>query len=638
VAALVLGLFAVAVLRAVQLQVVRASGLQAQADDQRQHRIKLLPARGKILDRNLRELAVTVPGASVFVDPSRVRNDPRSLELLIEELDLDPATAWQRLEQGSSRFAWLKRGVTPREAEAVQAGLFPGAGIAKEPRRYYPKKALAGQVLGFVGVDGKGLGGIEYRYDPILRGRPAAVRAERDARGSLLLPDAPDPSDGAGRSVVLTLDQTIQHIAEEELAGAVEKSRAKGGIAIVIEPDTGDIFALAQVPAFNPNALSRSRPEDRKIEAVVDVYEPGSTFKVMFLGILLDRGIARTSDLVFCENGSWRVHDRTIHDHAPHGWLSVADVLKVSSNIGVAKLSEKIAPEALYRGLREFGIGTPTDAGLPGESAGILPPLRAWSKMTPKTVAYGQGVSTTILQMASAVAAVGNGGLRMKPRFVRMVVDEKFQEMERIVPEVVGRSVSEATAATLTELMETVVHGEGGTGALAAVPGYLVAGKTGTSWKSNLEQGGYHRDKVVASFLGFAPSKKPRVAILVAVDEPSRGPRYGGAVAAPAFREITRRTLAYLQVPPEGEGVETEVTAVVSRSGRNGVAAAAGTMPDVRGLTMREALRGLEAARVPIRLTLLGSGLAVTQDPVPGTRLVANEVCRVVFRSPFSDR
>jgi cell division protein FtsI (penicillin-binding protein 3) len=308
-------------------------------------------------------------------------------------------------------------------------------------------------------------------------------------------------------------------------------------------------------------------------------------------------------------------------------------VLKLSSNIGVAKLSEKITPQALYEGFRGFGIGRPSGAGIPGESQGILPPPRAWSKLTPKTIAYGHGVSATALQVASAYAAVANGGLRMRPRLVRAVLDEQNREVEQFAPEPAGRAISAATAATLTRLMEAVVQGEDGTGARAAVPGYAVAGKTGTSWKPNLIQGGYHRDKVVASFAGFVPATAPRVVILVNVDEPTRGSRYGGMIAAPAFGKMARRILAYLQIAPEGEA-EGEVAVVRPRQ-RGARRTPAGTMPDLRGLTMREVLRGLDQAGVPIGLTLLGSGVAVTQDPAPGTRLDSGQVCRVLFRTVF---
>jgi len=637
IATCLLTLFAAAAVRATYLQIFRAAELQARAEEQRHRRLELLPARGDILDRNGKELAKSIPGASVFADPSCLLGSATELRQLCRTLGLEPREVTAALQRGGARFAWLKRRVTPREEEAVAALGIPGVGIAREPQRTYPKKGLAGQTVGFVGVDGRGLGGLEYRFDALLTGSPRIVQAERDARGCLLLPAAPDSNEGRGMSLVLTLDEAIQHIAEEELSRAVEASAARGGVAVVIDPASGEILALAQTPVFNPNAVSASRAEDRKIKAVVDVYEPGSTLKAVFLGVLLDQGLTETQDLVFCENGSWTVHGRTIHDHVPHGWLSVADVLKVSSNIGVAKLSEKIAPAALYEGLQRFGLGVATGVELGGESGGILPPTRAWSKLTPKTVAYGQGISTTALQLTSAIAAIANGGIRMHPRLVRAILDETGREVEHFAPEVAGRALSADAAATLGRMMERVVRQEDGTGTLARVPGYSVAGKTGTAWKPDPDGTGYLRDKIVASFVGFVPSRAPRIALLVAVDEPSQGSRYGGMVAAPAFAEMARRILGYLEVPPQEDPAAeaappVPLAPVARRSRPSDEQTPGGIMPELEGLTMREALRRLEGAGVDIRLSLLGSGIAATQDPDPGSRLAAGQACRIVFR------
>ncbi|MDW7709741.1 MAG: penicillin-binding protein [Deferrisomatales bacterium] len=631
IAGCVMVLFALAALRAVQLQVFDAPELLARTEDQRRQRLELLPARGAILDRHGRELAKSIPGASVFVDPSSLLGAQEDLERLCAALGLKVREARQALERGGARFAWLKRRITPREEEAVRSLGISGVGIAREPHRTYPKKTLAGQVVGFVGIDGRGLGGLEYRFDGLLRGKPRTVQAERDARGWLLLTSAPDTAEGSGRSLVLTLDETIQHVVEEELARAVDRSKARGGIAVAMDPVTGEILALAQVPLFNPNAVADSRSEDRKVRAVVEVYEPGSTFKAPFLGILFDQRLARPSDIVYCENGRWPVHRRAIHDTKPHGWLSVADVLKVSSNIGVAKLSEKLSPQALYDGLGRFGLGTPTGVELGGESGGILPPPARWSKLTPKTVSYGQGVSATALQVVTAIAALGNGGVRMKPHLLRAVLDEGGREVDQVQPEVAGRAIGADAAASLVRIMEQVVSGQDGTGAQAAVPGYRVAGKTGTSWKPDLVKGGYQRDKVVVSFAGFVPSRAPRLALLVAVDEPTQGSRYGSTVAAPAFREMARRILGYLKVPPEPGG-ETSGPAVARRPQRGDAETPMGTMPDVQGLTMREVLRRLEAAGVSLRVSLMGSGVAATQDPAPGTPLDGGQACRIVFR------
>ncbi len=632
VAAVVIGLLGAAGLRAAHLQLVRAPELRERARQQWVRRLELLPARGTIYDRNGRELARSLPGWSVFADPSVLLRDPKGLERLCGVLGLAPGTVRDRLRRGGRRFAWIKRGISPDEEKALRTLDLPGVGIVPEPQRYYPKRSLAGQVLGFVGVDGRGLGGIEHRFDGLLRGRPRRVVAFQDARRRLLLPDAPDPDASRGGSLVLTLDETIQHIAEEELSRAVERTRAKGGVAVVLDPATGEILALAQVPAFNPNAFRRSREQDRKPRAAVDVFEPGSTLKAVFLGILMDRGLVRPDDRVFCENGRWRVHGRTIHDHKPHGWLTVAEVLQVSSNIGVAKLSERIDPVELYRGLRAFGFGQRTGVELPGESAGLLPDPARWSLMTPKTLAYGQGIGATALQVAAAFAALANRGLRMELRLVREIRDASGRVVERFEPRPAGRAVSARTARVLTGLLERVPTPEG-TAPAAAVPGYRVAGKTGTAWKVDPDRGGYDRRRVVASFVGYVPAGRPRVVILVAVDEPRQGPRYGGVVAGPAFREIARRVLAYLRVPPDAEPARPR--AVVHAPRRAPRADPPGTMPDLRGLSMRDALRRLEAAAPGLEIKLLGTGWAAEQSPPAGTPLRPGTVCSVVFRPPW---
>ena len=636
-AAVVFGMFLVAALRAAQLQLVQDDQLRAQGERQRRRQLELLPERGPILDRNGRELAAIIPGTSVFADPLELLADPAALARVCRALGLDPGGTASRLRRGGSRFAWLKRGVTPDQERALLALEVEAVGTAREPQRYYPKKSLAGQVLGFVGVDGAGLGGIEYRYDSLLKGAARTVWAERDARGRLMLAQAPDRSAGQGRGLVLTLDEMVQHITEEELAAAVRRSEARGGMAVVMEPSTGEVLALAQMPLFNPNNLGDSRPEDRKVVAVADVYEPGSTVKALFLGVLLDRGAATSRDLVFCENGEWRVHGHTISDHHPHGWLSVADVLKVSSNIGVAKLSDRLSPQALYEGLRGFGLGESSAMELPGESRGILPPVAEWSKMTPRTAVYGHGISATGIQMAAAFAAVANGGVRMRPSLVRAVVDETGRPVQRFAPQRAGRALGAETAEALTRMLERVVYGEEGTGGEAAVPGYRVAGKTGTAWKPDPVRGGYQRHKVVASFAGFVPSRRPELAILVAVDEPTKGPRYGSTVAAPVFREIARRVLAYRQVAPDPEALVAEaVVEAEAKPARRPTRAeprpVPGRMPDLQGLTMRGALRAVEQSGVAVAPSLVGSGLAYRQEPAAGVALREGQSYRVEFQ------
>ncbi len=643
-AAILLGLFAAAGTRAVQLQLLDAEGLKARAKDQYEQKIKILPARGDILDRNGERLASSIPGASAYVNAKRAVEDKERFRAFCRALSLDPRETEARLAKRNFAFTTVKRKLSPAEEAAVREMNLPGTGVVPEPQRYYPKKALAGQVLGFTGADGEGLEGIEHLHEKTLGAKPLYVQAERDGsrQREELLARAPDIAAARGKSLVLTLDVWIQHAVEEELARAITEYGAKGGLAVVMDPATGAVLAMAQSPAFNPNDIASARPENRKNRNVVDIYEPGSTLKALFLSVLLDKEKARPGETVFCEQGNWRVHGRTIHDHERYGTLSIGEILKVSSNIGVAKLSQRLTPSEFYEGLLAFGLGQPTGIDLPGESRGLMLPPERWSGITGMTMAYGHGVSVTTLQLVSAVSALANGGVRMAPYIVEAVLDERGEEIERHTPAPLGRAVSERVAAKIRDFMIDVVHDKEGTGTGAGKSGYTVAGKTGTAWKPNPVTGGYDTSRIWASFVGFAPAKAPRIVALVALDEPSKGSRYGGVVAAPAFGEICGRVLPYLGVPPDREPVakeEPKKPVKQSAKGKGTKAppeeekrlAEAGVMPDLEGMTMREALLRLERTGVSVTAELEGSGFAARQSPAPGSVLAPGAVCRVTF-------
>ncbi len=635
----ILSLFAIAAAQSVNLQVYRAEGLQKRAQDQYERKIKILPERGKIYDRNGDELAGSVRGASAFVRTSKILKDKKLFARLCRELSLSKKELASKIRRRPTAVTTIKRRLSPTEEDAARSLGSKWVGIAPQTVRFYPKKDLAANVLGFVGSDGQGLGGLEHSYDVDLRGREMWIDADTDARASRLIDVAPGATASKGHSLVLTLDQSVQHIVEDELDRAVAASEAKGGMAVVMDPATGEVLAMAQSPRFNPNAYGAVSAEVRKNKAVVDVFEPGSTLKSIFMAVALDQGKISAKDSVFCENGSWKVHGHVIHDHVPHATLSMADVLKVSSNIGVAKLSQKLSDSELYNGYRDFGLGNLVGIELNGESRGILHTPSQWSKIDPMTIAYGQGISVTALQLTSALAALGNGGVRMRPYLVRSVLDETGREIERTEPEVLGRAVSEKSAATILRWMERVVHEEGGTAPLAAGSGYTVAGKTGTAWKP--EKGGYNHRKVVSSFMGIAPARDPKLAILIAVDEPTKGSRYGGIVAAPAFREIVRRILNKKGVPPDRALVAAKkppkrVSRTAPRKDAGIDSVTSGSMPELAGLTMRETLRRLERVGMALRLDLQGSGFAGRQQPKVGTVLTEGMLCTVEFESPWS--
>ncbi len=660
---LLLALFAVAIVRAVDLQVYRAPALKLRAEDQYSRKSLILPARGKILDRNNRELAASVPGSSAYVTGDKILENQDEFEKICATLKLDRYKTAEMIRKRGDACTTIKRRLIPAEEEAARK-LSVGSkffGVAPQPVRYYPNKSLAGQILGYVGQDGEGLGGLEAKYEEILRGNPIWLYAEKDARADQMLTEAPDPTKARGKSLLLTIDQSIQHIVEEELEKAVEEHGARGGFSMFVDPATGEILALAQVPRLNPNDFANVKAEDRKIKTISDVFEPGSTMKPVFISLLLESGAAKFTDQVFCENGKWNVFGKVIHDHSAHGVMGLGDIIKVSSNIGVAKLSQRIPNRTYREALLKYGFGRDSGIELKGESKGIVQPVSNWAKITPMTMAYGQGISVTAVQMVSAFSALANHGVMMKPHLVKAVLDENGKEIERIAPQEAGRPVSPVIADTVVRWMEAVVQDPGGTAKSADGSGYSVAGKTGTAWKAS--KGGYDNKKVVASFIGVAPSRAPRIVGLVALDEPTIGSLYGGIVAAPVYKSICGRVLNYLSVPPDKPvtvaekdkkvGKKDKADAKGDRKGEirddpdnsdrpDDMAAVEDPallrrqMPDLAGLTMREAVKRLEQTGVAIRLDLKGSGFVAGQDPAPGRVLDDGALCTIVFDSPFN--
>jgi cell division protein FtsI (penicillin-binding protein 3) len=459
---------------------------------------------------------------------------------------------------------------------------------------------------------------------------------ERDALGRDVAPHETVVKDASpGRSLVLTLDKNIQYLAEKELAKAVQSSGAKAGMAVVAEPATGKVLALANYPTFNPNSFSRYTPFQLRNRSVVDSFEPGSTFKIFLMAAAIEEKLVRPHDQVNCENGSYVFGGRTIRDDHPQGRISVSDVLRYSSNIGSAKIGFRLGDDRLHRYLKAFGFGEKTGIDLPGETGGGLRPVSRWYGSDLATIAFGQGVSASAIQLVSAVSAVANGGMLMKPYLVERVIDDAGRELKHIQPQPVRRVISADTAATVTRMMETVVA-TGGTGTKAAIEGFRVAGKTGTAQKVDPVSRGYSATKRTASFIGFVPAEKPQLTILVVIDEPSTSP-YGGVVAAPAFREIAFNTLCYLKgtnggantptmqvkaapaqpaVPQAAALRELEPAPEVGEGGRIDVAGAGTVMPDFRGMSMRRVLQVMEKRQINIQLR--GSGRVIEQYPQPG--------------------
>ncbi|MDO8446076.1 MAG: penicillin-binding transpeptidase domain-containing protein [Deltaproteobacteria bacterium] len=537
--------------RAFQLQVLKRDQLCKLAERQYKNKIPLVPKRGTIYSKGYEELAVTVEVDSVYAEPDEIEDPKFAAKRLAPILSVSRKKLEDHFSSSKS-FVWLARKVSPSLIERVKSLDIQGIGFVKENRRFYPNAELASHVVGFSGIDGSGLGGIELAQDAQIKGKVEFVRAERDALGKRTLPKDFGFEDSlTGNSIVLTIDKTIQYTAEKELANAVKKSGAKGGTAIVMDPKTGEVLAMANYPQFNPNDLSSSPQIALKNKAIVDTYEPGSTFKVFLLAAALEEGVVKPGDKFNCENGSMEFAGKVIHDTHKHGTLTVREIMKVSSNIGSVKIAAKLGKERYHDYLTSFGFGSPTGIELKGEGSGILRSMKTWSKLELANISFGQGVSVTPLQLATAFSAIANGGYLMKPYLIKDILDKDGKVIKRNQPQIVKKIISGETASKVTEMLRDAVA-EGGTGTAAALAGYDVAGKTGTSQKVSGGRG-YAGNKHVASFIGFVPARSPELVVLVAIDEPE-GIQYGGVVAAPAFKAIAESSLRYLNTPDKNGG------------------------------------------------------------------------------------
>lgn len=630
--------FAITSARAFYLQIIEKDQLVKLAEKQHQKIVALTPARGAIYDRNNAPLAVSIEMDSCYAEPRNIENIAETATRLAPFLGMSREAVENKLN-ASRNFAWLQRRMSPDLVLKIKALDIDGIGFVKETKRFYPNGEVAGHVIGFTGLDPDGLEGIELKYNNTILGSTGYLVTERDALGRDVAQKGIVVTKASkGQNVTLTLDKNIQYITEKELAKAVTECGAKGGMALVMEPQTGRVLAMANYPSFNPNSYFHYSPSVLRNKTIVDSFEPGSTFKVFLISAALEEKAVTPNDAFNCENGSYAIGGRVIHDTHKYGRLTVADILKYSSNIGAAKIGGRLGQERLYSHLKDFGFGARTGIDLPGEAYGYLRDGSQWFGVELATISFGQGVSATALQLAAAISAVANGGQLMKPYLVETISDENGVELERTSPQVQRRVISPETAATMARLMEGVTT-EGGTGMNAAVEGYRVAGKTGTAQKVDPVTRGYSTDKRTASFVGFVPAGNPRLTILVVVDEPKTSP-YGGVVAAPAFSAIAQQTLCYLKVPPDKEiktrhetikassPVPTDVTTAAAEGMIND--GSEGTvMPNFQGMSMREVLQAMEKKGLNVKL--LGSGRAIEQSPLPGRRIGPNDQVWVKF-------
>ncbi|HYH44890.1 MAG TPA: penicillin-binding transpeptidase domain-containing protein [Thermoanaerobaculia bacterium] len=533
--------------RLVHLQIVRHEHYTDKAARQQRTAVELDPPRGTIYDAQGRELAVSVQVDSLWADPSDVKDPVGTARQLARVLGADEAALAARLQKKSD-FVWLARKLDPPVAAAVRALGLEGIRFLPESKRYYPMRDLAAQVLGYVGTDNRGLGGLELVYDKQIAGRPGKRTLLRDARrGTVVAPGLAFSDPEPGGDLHLTLDATIQHIVERELAKAVEERRAKSGSMVLLDPATGAVLAMATYPSFDPNRYGDYPAARWRNRAIMDAYEPGSTFKVVTAAAALEAGLVKPTDMFDCEMGSITLLGIRIRDHKPFGRLTFAEVLAKSSNVGTIKTALLLGDERLYTTVRGFGFGRPTGIDLPGESQGILAPRESWRPLTKAYVSFGQGISVTALQLVNALGAVANDGQLLTPYVVSAMGRGEAIQKLHAAPVVAGRPISAATARELRLLLEGVVAG--GTGRAAGVAGYRVGGKTGTAQKPL--NGGYSRSGYVPSFFGLAPADRPVIVGVVAVDEPQGFAYHGGQVAAPIFGAVARQVLLYLGVPPE---------------------------------------------------------------------------------------
>jgi len=547
---LLLAGFGVILFRLVSLQVLQAAELTARADRQHQKSVTMEGARGTVTDRHGKVFAMNVEVPSIFGVPTSLDSPANAARSLSPVLHIRREEIEKKLRQ-DRHFVWLARKVEPEQGRRLEQLSIDGIGMVMEGRRFYPKGPLLAHVLGFVGMDGVGLEGLERRYESQLHGEKRLTILQRDALGRTVFPkDLREQVPATGQALTLTIDEVIQYIAEKELEEAVDHARAKSGTIIVMEPRTGAILAMAVSPRFDPNAVASLTADRWRNRALTDTYEPGSTMKVVVAAAALEERVMMPGSMLFGENGRMTIANTTIHDHEKLGWMTFAQMIQKSSNIGAAKTGMLVGDQRLYRYLQAFGFGQRTDIDLPGEVSGLLKAPREWGRRSLASISMGQEVGVTPLQMITAVSAIANDGVLMKPYVVAEVRDEKGQRMKEILPQVKRRVVSPATAHTLTTIMEGVVSS--GTGTKAAIPGFRVAGKTGTAQKVDPRTGTYSSALSIGSFVGFVPADAPRLTIIVVIDEP-QGEAWGGVVAAPVFRRVGEQVLTYLGVPRDDQ-------------------------------------------------------------------------------------
>lgn len=650
--------------RLVQLQFSQHEKLANRARQQQQTPIETRPQRGELLDRQERELARSIQTVSLFLDPDQLDTATldRNAKQLAQSLGLKYASLAKEFSEAHAakkRFVWIARRLDADLAKKVVDLNLPGIHAQLEPKRYYPNGSLAAHVLGYVGLDGKGLGGVEQFYNAKISGEPGHLLLEKDANGKPY--ESYEIASKAGQTVVLTIDQSIQYHAEQALLAAVQRTRAKSGTVIVLDPRSGEILALANAPTFDPNRVADAKAETRSNWALQNIYEPGSTFKVVAFAAALEQNLAKVEDRIDCQMGAITVAGRVIRDHTAFGSLTISEALAKSSNVAAIKLGLRVGDPTMYDYIKRFGFGSRTGIELPGETAGLLRKVERWQPSSIGSIAIGQEIGVTPVQMVAAFGALANDGVRFAPHLIREVRSAGGAVVYRAQPEQ-RRVINAETAIAIRGMLEGVTLR--GTAKQAQLDGYSAAGKTGTAQKIDPRTRAYSATKHVASFVGFAPVSNPQVAIIVVVDEPA-GAYHGGDVAAPIFREVAEQILPILGAMPdietksapeliaqtnedpervakvreqqlESEQQRKATLPTVDNNGEKGgeVVYAVATkkamlMPDFRGRSVRDVAR--TCAQLGLQIEARGEGRVLKQSPSAGMEVSTGQLVYVDF-------
>ncbi len=634
-------------IRLVHLQVLGREFFEQQGTRQSERTLNIDPRRGPILDRSGRPLAVSVDAESLYAVPQDIVDAPGTAQALARALSLDAAERREvlgKLQQRNKAFVWIQRKLDPGTAHRVRELQLEGIGFLTEHRRYYPQRELAAHVLGYVGLDNDGMSGIEHGFEKEIRGRAAKVVVHTDARRRPVAQTERPSTDGA--AVTLTLDERVQHIAERELERAMAETQSQSGSVVVVEPFTGEVLAMAGRPTFNPNRYNAYPSSRWRNRIVSDAFEPGSIFKIVTAAAGIQENVVSPNETLDCGNGKIEIAGTTINDHAIFQQLTFTQAVAHSSDIGMIRVAQRLGRDNFARYVKAFGFGAATGVDLPGESAGLFRPTARWSALSLPTLSFGQEIGVTALQITMAAAAVANGGYLMKPFVVKRVEDSEGRVLRETKPVVVRRVLEPATVDTLTEILQEVVRG--GTGRNAAVPGYVVAGKTGTAQKIDAS-GRYSMIDHVASFVGFTPAARPALVVLASLDTPRGLHNEGGDVAAPLFARVAADALRVLAVSPDDPARVLHAVAAIPdtltpaafrpqaplRPQLAPPADEPGLMPDLRGRPAREA--AIAAARRGLVVELRGSGQVIAQSPEPGAEIEPGLTCLLTLgREPHS--